>query len=125
MRIASPHEKKQTIEEFLDDLDSQIAGAWRSAWRVNLACAVQPHSTGITPDIATICEVVNRELWPERIRVVQIDPRQDGQRGMLLKKGDVDRIRDVGGELITMDAHRSRSGLIANGLALADFFDFT
>ena len=126
LRISSPHEKGETLDQFFKKLDRAMQRAWNFFWRINIACAVQPNATQTTPDLVTICREFNRRLLPERIRVIQIDPRQDGQPGALLSAQEIDQLRSMEVDVMTVDARRPQStNLFPNGLLLADYFDFT
>ena len=125
VRCSSPHERGETLAMFLRKLDRAMERAWRKFWRFNFACAVQPHAVDPTPDLVAICAAL-QDLKPERVRIVQIHPRQDGEPGELLAQDDIDRLRELEIEVLTVDGHRSaRSSAGPNGLLLADFFDFT
>ena len=125
-RLSSPHEKGESLNAFFRNLDRTMRGAWRQFWRFNLACAMQPTATNLTPDLLTICTEIHRRLWPERVRVVQIDPRQDNQRGTLLTAREIDRLRRLPVEVLTIDGRQLATPTQRpNGFLLADFFDFT
>ena len=125
-RLSSPHEKGESLNLFLNKLDRSMHRAWQHFWRCNLACAMQPNAVGPTPDLVTICREIYRQLWPERVRVVQIHPRQDNASGNLLSSRDVDRLRRLGVEVLTIDGRQPATPRQSpNGLLLADFFDFT
>lgn len=126
VRLTSPHEVGETLTQFLRKLDRAMARAWSSYWRFNFACAAQPNATEKTPDIASICAEVRARLVPERIRVVQIHPRQDDQEGDRLTRLQVDQLFKLGVEVIAIDARRQPpSDWTPNGYVLADFFDFS
>lgn len=125
-RLSSPHEAGDTLERFFRKLNRAMERAWNFYWRFNFACAMQPHSNGTTADLVTFCEEFQKRLLPERTRVVQIHPRQDGEPGALLSTNDVDRLWALGVEVATIDARRPRNANWAtNGHLLADYFDFT
>lgn len=126
VRCTSPHERGESIDEFFEELDRARTAAWRTFWRFNYACALQPQSTVKTPDIVTFCREMKKRLIPERIRLVQIDPRQDGRRGIVLSSLEVDQLRSMEVEILTVDGRREPLGSQPpHGLVLADFFDFT
>jgi hypothetical protein len=125
VRCTSPHERGETINKFLRKLDRETERAWQYYWRFNFACAVQPDATRITPDLVTICRELKSKFVPERIRVVQIDPRQDGERG-ILASAQVDELWGLGVEVITLDCRRTANPeRVPNGWIMADYFDFT
>jgi len=126
VRCTSPHEIGESLAEFFRKLDRAMERAWNTFRRINIACAVQPQAVGPTPDLVTICRQFQAQFLPERIRVVQIDPRQDGQPGALLTLLEVDQLRSIDVEILTVDGRRPlRPRAYPNGLLLADFFDFT
>lgn len=124
VRLSSPHEKKETLTQFFNGIERFGQRAWRNGWRFNLACAVQPRATKKTPDIVTICRELKRCFLPERIRIVQIDPRQDGVRSdHLLNENSLRRLWSINVEVASISG--DRSGQPVNGYFLADYFDFT
>ena len=126
IRCTSPHESKESINDFFAAIDRARSVAWKKFWRFNYACALQPHATKITPDALTFCKEITKRLTPERVRLVQIDPRQDGNAGTILSHSEIDQLRNIGVEAITVDGRREPMGSNPpHGLLLADFFDFT
>lgn len=126
IRCTSPHERGESIDDFFAELERARVAAWRTFWRFNYACALQPNANSTTPDAVTFCDEMKKRLTPERIRFVQIDPRQDGRSGTLLGHADVDRLRGMEVEVMTVDGRREPTGAQPpHGLMLADFFDFT
>jgi hypothetical protein len=124
VRLTSPHETHETLDVFFRKIDREMERAWNSYYyRFNFACSLQPTATSMTPDVVIICREFQRRFQPERIRVVQIHPMQDGSDGQLLTAPEVDQLRGLGIEVVTIDAHRSATS-DPNGLFLADFFDF-
>jgi hypothetical protein len=89
-----------------------------------MACAMQPQAANAMPDILAVCQAMRRQVDPERIRMVVIDPRQDGLPGPQLSRLAIDGIRRSGVEVVWLDGNHSL-GRHPNGLLLADFFDFT
>lgn len=125
IRYSSPHENYHSLPEFLADLDRRMARAWNSYWRFNFACAMQPCATKKTPSVVDIC-VALEPLYPERIRLVQVHPRQDDEDGDLLTWTDVDQLRKMDVEVVTIDGRwGSPRNPHPNGQFLADFFDFS
>jgi hypothetical protein len=125
MRLTSPHETQQNIEDFFNRLDTARRRAGRLGFRrLNIACAMQPRAANAMPDIVAVCQAVRRQVDPERIRVVVIDPRQDGLPGPLLSPQAINDLRKSGAEVLWIDGKHSL-GQHPNGLLLADFFDFT
>ncbi|WP_062093070.1 hypothetical protein [Caballeronia udeis] len=125
MRLTSPHETQQNIEHFFNRLDTARRRAGRLGFRrFNMACAMQPQAANAMPDILAVCQAMRRQVDPERIRIVVIDPRQDGLPGPQLSRLAIDGIRGSGVEVAWIDGSHSL-GRHPNGLLLADFFDFT
>lgn len=126
VRFSSPHERGETLNQFLRILDRTMQRAWHQFWRFNFACAMQPQATSRTPDLVTICREIQRQLWPERVRIIQIDPRQDNQPGTLLSQGEIDQLRELDVEILTIDGRPpASSNRYPTGFLLADYFDFT
>lgn len=128
VRCTSAHETNETLSDFFDEIDRAKGTAARihGFRRFNYACALQPRATPLTPDVVAFCKEMMRRLQPERIRVVQIDPRQDGRPGSVLSQVDVDTLRGLAVEVCTIDGRRQPNGAQPpHGLLLADFFDFT
>jgi hypothetical protein len=128
VRCTSPHEMKETIKEFFGKLDRTMERAWDKYWRFNLACALQPRAANNMPDVFTTLKALREEFEPERIRVIQINPRQDGNEGGndLLSHDEVDALRSLRIEMAIVDGRRSLApNEYPNGFFLADFFDFS
>jgi hypothetical protein len=126
VRCTSPHEYGDTIDTFFQKLDRAMERAWWQFWRINIACAMQPAAADQMSDVVTVCREFRRRLKPERVRLVQIDPRQDNAQGTLLTHAEVDQLRHLEVEVVTVDGRRSSiASQHPNGLFLADFFDFT
>lgn len=126
IRCTSPHERNESLDDFFDELDRARRAAWRDFWRFNYACALQPFATPKTLGVIDFCEQIKKRLTPERVRVAQLDPRQDGAPGNLLPPTEVDRLRAIEVEVLTLDGRREPVGSQPpHGLLLADFFDFT
>lgn len=125
IRCTSPHEMGESIEHFFEKIDRAMERAWGRFWRFNFACAVQPRETDITPSIIDICRAMQKRFCPERIRIAQIDPRQDELPGNLMVRSEIDKLRRMSVEVMTLDVHGSPAReRMSNGLLLADFFDF-
>lgn len=128
VRLSSPHEMNETLSQFFDGIERFAQRAWKDGFRFNLACAVQPRAAKKTPDIITICGELKRSFMPERIRIVQIDPRQDGEaaNGALLTAGELRRLWSIDNNIIEIATiSGDRRGQAMNGWFLADYFDFT
>lgn len=128
VRFTSPHERNETPTDFHKKIDRATERAWKNGfWRINVASAVQPRAFNKMPDIVKVCEGLQREFAPERIRVVQLAPDQWGNLPSQLTNKDIDGLRkleDV--EVITIDARRSNYPVEpGNVRILADFFDFS
>lgn len=125
IRCTSPHERKETLRQFLAKIDHEMQRASDEFWRFNYACALQPEAENKMPDLVTICKKFNARFAPERIRVILIDPRQDGRHGSRLIQSEVDELRTLSVEMVIIDGHRSTPPYeYPNGIFLADFFDF-
>lgn len=127
VRVTSPHEMGETPAEFVLKIDKATENAWEDGfWRLNYVSAVQPRAANNMPDIADVCDVLHREFWPERIRVVLLAPDVWDLRTAQLNNDEVDRLRALDVELLTIDARKSTHPVEAGNVRiLADFFDFT
>jgi hypothetical protein len=125
MRLTSPHETRQNIDQFVKTIEAAQRRAARFGFsRFNLACALQPFAAHAMPDVLEACLAVLDRLVPERTRIVIIDPRQDGEPGPFLSRQTVQGLRKRGVELVKIDGDHRRNDY-PNGLLLSDFFDFT
>lgn len=127
VRFSSPHEKNQSPLDFHKMLDRLTERAWWSFWRVNFACAVQPRPFNKMPGIVEVCDGLIQDFLPERIRVVQLAPDQWGGGHSGLTTAEVDDLRSLDVEVISIDARRNPSHPAEPGnvRVLADFFDFS
>lgn len=126
-RLTSPHEAGETQAHFHQKIDDACAAAWSAFWRVNYVSAIQPHPRNQMPGIVAVCDGLRTEFLPERIRVVQLAPDQWGTAASRLTDSEIDGLRRLDAEVISIDARR-RNGLPAepgNERVLADFFDFS
>lgn len=125
-RLMSPHEANETPADFHDKIDAACVSAWRTFWRINYVSAVQPRPRNRMPGIVDVCAGLKAEFLPERIRVVHLAPDQWGNDVSRLTHAEVDGLRALDVEVLSVDARRS--GLAAepgNERILADFFDFS
>lgn len=129
VRLTSPHEAKEALrgkggaKSFLTKTRAVFEeNTPRSGMRWNFAGALQPHSRHNMPGVVRTCRAFVKYFKPERTRVVFLSPDRQG-RGLQSDHGDlVDRLLVIPSvEICWIDA-RDRT---ANGLLLADFFDFT
>lgn len=128
VRFTSPHERNETLDTFLRKIDRDLERMWWKFgfWRGNFACAIQPDAANQMPDAVVTCKAIHDAFWPERIRLVQIHPRQDGNPGDLLSQTQVDDLRNLGTEVVTIDGRRpGPKQPDPNSFVLSSFFDFT
>ncbi|WP_105435802.1 hypothetical protein [Neorhizobium tomejilense] len=127
VRVTSPHEMGETPVEFVEKIDRASEVAWAEGfWRLNYVSAVQPRAANNMPDIADICDVLHQEFWPERIRVVLLSPNVWDIRAAQLTNAEVDRLRALDVEVLTIDARKSNHPVEpGNVRILADYLDFT
>lgn len=118
LRLMSPHEYGDTPEEWLKKIrDKTSTGRWC------VAGALQPESENDMPDILTSLDSFIEEFDPERVRVIFLSPTRHGvmltdyANGLNILADLLER--EV--EVACIDA-RNR---VANGLFLADFFDYS
>jgi len=123
LRITSPHERGETLPEFLDKTEEKIKGRTpHEGRRWNFACALQPFAANKMPDVVETCKRFVTRFDPERTRVVFFSPDRHGEYLQGTHDPLVIALRAIPTvEVCWIDA-RNR---IANGLLLADFFDFT
>jgi len=116
----------ETLTEFLRKIDRATEVAWQKYWRVNYASAVHPRPYKRMPGIVDVCDSLNQEFLPERIRIVQLVPDQGGERTGELTIADVEGLRSLDVEVLTIDARRSKLVVDpGNVRVLADYFDFS
>jgi hypothetical protein len=118
LRLTSPHEYGENLEEFFEKTrNKMISGRWC------FACPLQPEAFKRMPDVVKSVRQFARAFEPERIRVIFLSPNRHGVELSYFLPG-----RDLSDELLRIsnvevgciDARRRE----ANGLLLADFFDF-
>lgn len=127
IRVTSPHEMNETPGEFFEKIDKASENAWNDGfWRLNYVSAVQPRAANNMPDIADVCDALNKEFLPERVRVVLLSPNVWDQRTAALSNAEVDRLRAIDVEVLTIDARMSSHPVEpGNVRILADYFDFS
>ena len=123
LRLMSPHEAGETLDEFLDKCGDKMQAKRQTARRWNLAAALQRTGTKKLPYGPDVIEGFIQRFTPERVRAVILSP---GQSGDYMSKSDhqnlTGRLHALPGvEVMTTDA----TTRTANGLMYADFFDFT
>lgn len=123
VRLTSPHERGETPEVFFEKIDTTMREAWRSYWRFNMACALQPHPTGATPGLADLCRMFRQHLQPERIRVALVHPAQGAVASPPVEDDLVEELWSLGVEVMAVSGRRSPHQR-PNGLLLSSFFDF-
>ena len=119
LRLTSPHEYGETTKEYMDKAKSKMGP---SRWC--FACPFQPEAHNRMPDVVESVQKFIAAFEPERVRVVFLSPNRHGLqlKDFLLGRDLSDELLQVGGvEVACVDARRRQ----ANGLFLADFFDFT
>ena len=119
LRLTSPHENGETLEEFTNKVRSKTGvGRWCYAG------PFQPDAIKNMPDVVDSVKHFISEFKPERVRVVFLSPNRHGAMLDSFLPG-----RDLSHELLLIptvevacvDARQRQT----NGLFLADFFDFT
>jgi hypothetical protein len=115
LRLTSPHEVGENLSEFIDKIITKtVSGRWC------VASAIQVDATNNMPAVADVVAALLQHLSPERIRVAFLSP--DRHAVGLASIQVVDSLwRMPECEVLFIDA-RNR---VANGLLLADTFDFT
>lgn len=119
LRLTSPHEYGESPKEYMDKAKAKMGeGRWC------FASAFQPDARKKMPDVVATVQKFITYFEPERLRVVFLFPNRHGAQLQQFLPG-----RDISGELLQVkgvevtcvDARHRQ----ANGLLLADFFDFT
>ena len=126
LRLTSPHEKDETIEEFLDKCAHDMSPGHRTAmtaYRWNFAGALQVSATYKLCEGAKVIEAFGERFSPERMRGVILSPDWTGNT---MEWNDLknltNALREIPDcEVMTVDATCRQ----ANGLMYADYFDFT
>ena len=123
LRLTSPQEVGETLDEFLDKCAGKMQAAGPTARRWNLAGALQPDGTGRLPDGPDFIEGFIQRFTPERVRAVILSPGRSGDYMPVPAHQDLTGTLCAlpGVEVMTTDA----TTRTANGLMYADFFDFT
>lgn len=119
LRLTSPHEVGESLSEFLSSIERKCD---ESRWC--FASPLRPLAMRRMPDSASTVRAFVNRFEPERVRVAFLSPTYDGKTldeygadGRLVR--ELGRIRNV--EAVSIPVGRKR----ANGLLLADYFDFT
>ena len=116
LRLTSPHEYGQTLDEFLDKIKENTDEYYR--W--NVASAVQTCAAGHMPNLGEVVTALDERFSPERTRVAILSPDRHGTLlpGALELMQELQEVPSC--ETLCIDARSRRS----NGLLLADTFDF-
>ena len=123
LRLTSPHEMKEAIDKFLNKTAAKMtSNKLRHRRRWNFACPLQPVAANRMPDVVRTCRAFVRHFNAERTRVVFLNP---DRHGTFLPEAAymrwVDRLLNIPSvEVCSIDARDPT----ANGVFLADFFDF-
>jgi|ERR1051325_1499477 hypothetical protein len=119
LRLTSPHEYNETPEEYMRKAKAKMgSGRWC------FACAFQPDAHSKMPDVVQSVRSFIAAFEPERVRVAFLSPNRHGQelKDFVPGRDLSDELLQIAGvEVACVDARRRQ----ANGLFLADFFDFT
>ena len=128
LRLTSPHEVGECIagtagKNFLDKTEKRMTSHRPAVVRWNFACALQPSASNNMPDLDETIEAFVNRFHPERTRIVFLSPDRRGSLLQPLHTGLVSSLTSLHShiEVCWIDA-QSRT---ANGVLLADFFDFT
>ena len=114
LRLSSPHELKETPRGFLEKTENKIKAANAElGTRWNFASALQLDASNNMPDAIETCKVFVEHFNPERTRVILL-----ADKVILRSARRLLGIPSV--EVCWIDARNST----ANGLFLADFFNF-
>jgi hypothetical protein len=94
-RIMSPHEANETPGQFHQKIDQASAGAGSDFRRMNYVSAIQPRPRNKMPGVVAVCQGLQNEFRPERMRVVQLAPDQGGRQTSRLSEVEVDGLRSM------------------------------
>lgn len=119
IKLDSPHEEELSIDEWINIVSKDKTGRWC------FAGALHPKKLNKMPSLAASLRAFCNYYLPERVRICFLSPDKDNNLitdSINNINNTIDSLHNIGGvECIFIDA-RSRT---ANGLVLADFFDFT
>ena len=123
LRLTSPHEARETLDQFLKKCAGEISPNASPARRWNFAGALQSIHMDNLPGRPNVIAAFAKHFKPERVRVVILSPDRAGN---VLPIKDFQNFTTAlralpAVEIMTADA-TTRTG---NGLMYADFFDFT
>jgi hypothetical protein len=126
VRFTSPHEMNESQAKFHSKIDRATEVAWQRYWRMNFAGAIQPRPHNKMPGVVDVCAGLIREFLPERIRVVQLAPDKDGELTSQLTTAEIDGLRRLDVEVMSLDARASSYPAEPGNIRLlADYFDFS
>ena len=120
VRLTSPHETNESPIDFIEKCGDAMPQG-----RFCFACPFQVDAFKQMPGVVESVRLFRRAFSPERTRVAFLSPNYLNETISLLSPtANIDIIGDLhadGVEAIVIDVRRRE----ANGLLLADFFDFT
>lgn len=120
VRLTSPHEMGESPDEFIGK-----CGEAMPQGRFCFACPFQVDAFKQMPGVVESVRLFRQAFSPERTRVAFLSPNYLGETITLASpEANIELIGDLhadGVEVIVIDVRRRE----ANGLLLADFFDFT
>ena len=123
LRLTSPHEAGETMDEFLDKCHSQMVSGPSPARRWNFAGALQVNAANQLSNAPDVIQQFSHRFVPERIRALVLCPDCTGNT---MDWNEVQKLTSAlravpNCEVLTVDA----TDRYANGLLYTDFFDFT
>ena len=123
IRLTSPHEAGETIEEFLKKCEGEMQSVGGGSRRWNFAGALQVSATcRLSKGTEVIAEFI-KHFAPERVRAVILSPDRSGR---LLEANELLELTQDLRSLTNCEAMIADAiSRDANGLIYADFFDFT
>lgn len=121
LRITSPHEYGDTLEEFVDKIKLKTGkGRWC------FACALQPTAENKMPNLIDTIENLIHEFTPERIRICFLSPDRHGKLIQNHSSFDLDKVLNKLNEFEEIEYYFvDAKNKIGNGLIHSDFFDFS
>ena len=131
IRMTSPHERWQTLSDFLEKTHRKLLSHLHRGVRWNFACPLQPNVSRNMPDVTDTVQAFMNRFNPERTRVVFISPDVNEnllQEGQMAAADQLRRSFPNGVEVCWIDTRRSPRQreelrqMRANGRFLSDFF---
>src|SRR5208282_5100677 len=107
LRLTSPYEVGETLEEFLDKTEDKIRRSLNLGSRWNFAGPLQPTAENKMPSAADAITAFIHRFKPERVRAMFLNPDCHGNcHHSAFLCGETDKLWTAGAEVATVDARR-------------------